>query len=150
MTKVKIRKAYDDHDRVVKSCGDDVMTQQHFAAECDINNIMKKFERDRLMDHVNSVEGQYGDYGEVGTFHEAMNTVREAQEMFETVPAALRARFGNDPGAFLDWTQTASEDDLRAEGLLPPASVDPAPVEPPSELGEPPDGSPADPGPATT
>lgn len=127
MTKVKIRSAYQPRERVPTDCGLVRMTKQEFKDECDINNIVKKFERDQLVDHVMAVQGRYGDFGEAGTFHEAMNTVRDAQEMFESVPAAIRAEFGNDPGAFLDWAINAPDDELRERGLMPPASVDPAP-----------------------
>lgn len=98
-------------------------TQQEFARECDINTIMRKYERDGLLDHVMREGGVYTDYTEIADFHTAMNVVREAQEMFDTLPAALREEFGNDPGEFLEWTDTATEEQLREKGLVPPLPV---------------------------
>lgn len=135
MTDVVIRTAYDPRERVAKDCGENMMTKQSFKDECDVNNIMNKFRRDGLLTHVAAVEGRYGDFGDVGSFHEAMNTVRTAQEMFETVPSEIRAEFGNDPGAFLDWAVNADEAALREKGLLPPASVDPDPDPAPGAPG---------------
>lgn len=123
-----IRKAYDAHPRFTTDVVGEAMTKQSFKDECDINVLMKKFERDGLMSHVSTVEGRYGDFGDGSDFHDAMNIVRRAQEMFETVPANLRAEFGNDPGAFLDFVVNAEDDVLRERGLLPSVSVDPAPA----------------------
>lgn len=150
----KVRGWYIPHKRVTKETVGPSMTKQSFKDECDVNNIMKKFERDGLLDHVSRVEGQYTDFSDApGDFHEAMNAVRKAQEMFESVPASIRAEFGNDPGAFLDWATTAPVEELRERGLMPAITKDripdPAPaVDPPAT---PPSSSPeGDSGPAGT
>ena len=76
---------------------------QSFKDECDIGNIMKRFEKSGLIEHVNRHDGKYGDYtNSPVSFHDAMNQVVAAQEMFMTLPAKIRKEFGNDPGAFLE------------------------------------------------
>lgn len=99
------------------------------AEACDINNIMAKYERGQLVDHVNKYEGQYGDFTETpGDFHQAMNMTINAKEMFMTIPADIRKKFNNHPGEFLDFTQDpANEAAMREMGLLPPAETMPAP-----------------------
>lgn len=79
-------------------------TKQSMKAECDINNIMRKYQRTGAIAHVRQFGGQYGDVSPVD-FHEAMNTVLEAEKMFLALPATLRRRFDNDPAEFLRFVQ---------------------------------------------
>lgn len=138
MSETVVRKA-GDRRRVTIDCSEGDRTQQSFKDECDVNALMKKFERDGLLDHVNRLEGRYGDFGTGDDFHSSMIKVQAAQEMFMTLPAKLRAEFVNDAGAFLDWFDGASEEDLREKGLLPPVKAPTAaqpPVEPSVEVPE--------------
>lgn len=77
------------------------MTKQSFADECNINNIMKRYERDGILQHLNKYEGNYGDFTAAVGYHEAMGIVAKADQMFMELPAHIRARFGNDAGAFV-------------------------------------------------
>ena len=97
-------------------------THQEMAEACDINKIMARYEKGQLISHVNTYEGRYGDFTETpGDFHSAMNQTIAATEMFMTLPAAIRKKFNNDPGTFLDYTQDPeNEASLREMGLLPP------------------------------
>ena len=82
------------------------MTKQAHKGECDINNILKKFRDQGVITHRNTFEGNYGDFTEVPlSYHDAMNQVREADEMFQSIPAHVRAEFQNDPGKFLEFVQ---------------------------------------------
>ena len=105
MTKsIKIRKPYDQHDRVTFSTTGVSLTHQSMMRETDINSIMKKFEKTGILEHRNSFEGQYGDFTQIPMdYHESMNAVIKANDMFETLPAKVRRRFGNDPGQFLEF-----------------------------------------------
>lgn len=90
-------------------------TQQSFKDECDVNLIMKRFERTGVLDHLNVFEGSYGDFTELPTsYHEAVNQVIAAQDMFMTIPARIRAMFDNDPGKFLAF----AEDPENAERMI--------------------------------
>jgi len=89
------------------------LTDQSMAPECDINKIMLRWQKTGVLEHRNTFEGQYGDFINVPQdYHSAMNQVIEAEEMFSSLPAKLRKRFGNDPGAYLDFVadpENASE-----------------------------------------
>ena len=86
------------------------------SKDADINNIMKRYERTGLLDHVNQYQGDYGDYTNVPVdYHDALNFVRNSQEMFMTLPAAVRARFDNDPGAFLKFVEDPANADAMVE-----------------------------------
>lgn len=77
-------------------------TQQHHKSICDINNIMKKYDKSGLINHVAAVQGIYGDFSEIGTYHEAVNKLNRTQDNFLKLPAHIRAEFENDPGVMLE------------------------------------------------
>jgi len=93
------------HDRVKISFPEQGRTQQAFADECDINKIMEKHRKTGLIDHENTNRGDYSDYIGAPDFHTAQNKLIEAADMFQTVPANIRADFQNDPAKFLDFVQ---------------------------------------------
>lgn len=104
-------------------------TQQSFKKQCDVNTIMKQFEKTGMFEHVTEHAGSYGDYLDAPEYHAAMNAVVEAQEMFDTLPARVRKRFGNDPSDFLAFMDDPENvDEMRSLGLLLPA--EPAVVSP--------------------
>lgn len=95
------------------------MTKQEFAAECDINNIMAQYNRTGLVNHVSKYQGRYVDVCGAVSFQEAQNIVLRAQEAFMSLPAEVRGKFENDPGAFLDFVSDPSnKDEMRKLGLL--------------------------------
>ena len=100
MAEQQIRSAYRPHKRVTIKTGDG-LAKQAFKEECDINTIMKKYEKTGLIAHVNAHGGDYGDYLSVTDYHTAMTQITEAQEAFMSLPAKLRERFGNNPANFL-------------------------------------------------
>lgn len=109
-------------------------TKQSFAEETNINNIMAKFEKTALLEHVTEHQGEYGNYINVPQdFHAAMNQVMDANQMFMTLPAKLREGFDNDPAKFIDFVENASEDELREADLLPRGGQNVAEATPPGE-----------------
>ena len=79
-------------------------TKQSHQKECDVNEILKKFRATGVITHRNKYEGEYGDFTDApASYHEAMNIMREADEMFMSIPAHVRSEFDNDPGKFLEF-----------------------------------------------
>lgn len=79
-------------------------TQQQFAEEVNINNIVARYGITGELPFSGKVPLS-GDFTEVTDFHSAMNLVLEAQEAFDSLSADLRSRFKHDPGeliAFLE------------------------------------------------
>lgn len=104
------------------------LTQQHFKDECDVNKIMEKFRKTGVITHVRNVQGHYGDFSVLPSYHEAKNAILAADDMFMSLPAEIRARFDNDAGDFLDFTQNpANKDEMIALGLIPKPVVE-API----------------------
>lgn len=94
------------------------VTKQSFAAECDINTIMARYQSTGQMPVLNDRAPQYLDMPGYD-FQEAMNLVLDAQALFADLPSALRSRFGNDPAQFLDFTSNPqNRAELQSLGLL--------------------------------
>lgn len=95
------------------------MTKQSHTDECNINLIMKRFERTGVLEHVTTYSPQWGDFSNTpSSYSEAINQVQAANEMFLSLPSALRARFNNDAGAYIDFVQNPDNlEELRELGL---------------------------------
>lgn len=107
-------------------------TKQSFKDECDINNILKRFQKTGVLDFVNKHAAQYGDV--IGAdFQSAMNIIAQANSMFADLPAHLRTRFENDPAQFLDFVADEKNRPEALElGLLKQPAPEPV-VEAPTE-----------------
>lgn len=123
---IELRSAFNyDPDEVSTETGllcpeEEGVTQQSFKDECDINTIVKRF---GLTGELPSdfAMPQSGDFTGVADYHSAMNAVRAAEESFMLVPADIRARFNNDPGAFMAFfDDPANRDEGLRLGLLQP------------------------------
>lgn len=103
------------------------LTKQSMRDECNINNIMAKYQKTGLVDFVSNREAQYMETDPID-FHEAMNIVTSAKEMFADIPSSIRKKFNNDPGEFLEFVQNPENIDQVYElGLAqrPPDYVPP-------------------------
>ncbi len=113
-------------------------TKQAPSAECDINQIMKKFVKTGTLSHANSYQGEYG-FASAVDFHSAMNVVTRADQMFDALPAKIRDKFANDPAQFLDFVQDEKNDpemiELGLKEAVPTEAA--APVATPAEPQEP-------------
>lgn len=136
---------YIPHDRVHPAQGGPSRTKQSMQDECDINKLMKRYEKTGLIDHVNRHQGQYGNFVTGEDYHGHLTQVLAAQAAFGTLPSAIRARFDNDPASFLNFVQNPENEAEMikmglAEGRPPP------PKEQPSEnVGDAPQPSPTTP-----
>lgn len=106
--------AYGPRERVGFATTGPSRTHQGSKEETDINRIMLRWQKTGVMTHLNRYEGRYGDFTGVQDYQTSMNQVLEADAMFMSLPARVRARFGNDPAAFLDF----ASDERNAEELI--------------------------------
>lgn len=118
--------AYIPHERVQSHPIGPSKTLQAGAGECDINQIMAKYQRSGILEHVNNHGSTYGDMPQQEDFHAAMSLVASANSMFAELPSSVRAEFSNDASEFLDFVA----DDENRERLIELGLVTP---EPPSE-----------------
>lgn len=112
------------------------MTKQEFAAETDINNIIKAFQPHTMqaLMQAYSTAGRFEDLPDELDLQSALNVVEQAETAFMALPSKVRDRFHNEPGQFLAFmADPANEKEARELGLLnarpevPPAPPPPAP-----------------------
>lgn len=122
--------------RVQLHCLDETRTVQSEAESCEINNIMAKYEKTGLIDHIKE-GGRYENLPDGMEYHDAYNLVLEANESFENLPASLRKEFGNDAAQFLSFVDNPENvEKLYEMGLARPpetavsekAEADPQPA----------------------
>lgn len=105
-------------------------TQQQFKDECDINNIIARYEKTGELSHLSGRKGAFTDLSDVTDYQGMLHTVIQAEEAFMTLPAVVRTRFRNDPGQLLSFLQDPKNKDEAIKLGLIDTPVDP---EPPSE-----------------
>jgi len=82
---------------------EETRTQQQFISECDINNILKKYEQTSLLTPVNRSQGKYGDFTNVTDYQTALDKLMSAQDTFNSLPSSIRKRFQNDPALLIEF-----------------------------------------------
>jgi len=118
---VPFRTAYGAKLKVAIATGDG-LTEQNHKDETDINNIVRKYNKTGLIDHLNQFEKQYGDMTGFD-YQDAMNTVAVANTMFEGLPSAIRNKFDNDPAKFINFVDDEANADKLVEMGLAKAKV---------------------------
>lgn len=110
------------------------LTVQSDGEEADINNIVRKFGLTGQMPQGLRVP-TYEDFTEVGDYRSAQQALVSARESFMQLPAHVRARFENDPQAFLEFCTEERDgklvniDEMRKLGLaVDEVKKDTAPV----------------------
>lgn len=117
-------------DRLFTEIGGKSLAKQSMSAECDINNIMSKYQKTGAISHFSRFEEQYGDVSQID-FFEAVSLVKNAQDMFDHLPSSIRDRFGHDPGKFLEFVQDANNRDEMIDLGLMRSGIEKEVVDPP-------------------
>lgn len=128
------RSRYSERVRVVAKPEGHSLAKQAFRDQCDIRNIIKKYRKTGVVSHVRTREGIYGDFSDIGDYQSALNAVIKAENMFMELPAAVREKFGNDPGAFVKFAEKPENyDELVKLGLAEPRKKDVSAASKPKE-----------------
>lgn len=88
-------------------------TEQNHRKECDINEIIRKYDKNGLITHIQRFEARFGDLSGVD-FKTAMDTVTAASESFNKLPSSIRKRFSNNPEELLRFMEDPGN---REEGI---------------------------------
>lgn len=103
------------------------MTEQHFKAECDINNIVATFQETGVLPQGNR-QPLFGDFDLFPQdLASSMAQYDEAMERFMQLDSSLRKEFNNDPVQLLAFLQDEKNRDRAVElGLIemPQPAVD--------------------------
>lgn len=101
--------------RVVKEFAGSGRTHQSFRDECNINNIMSRFEKTGIIEHTAKHQGYYGDLTQgPQDFRQALEMVREANNAFMELPSRVRKEFENSAAEFLDCVEAARRNEVKA------------------------------------
>lgn len=101
---------------------DESLAVQSERDECDINTIVHRFGLTGALPTGVRVP-MVGDFVGISSYQEALHAVMAAEASFAEMPAEVRAEFGNNPGAFVDFCSDLKNlPRLRELGLAPPAS----------------------------
>lgn len=95
-------------------------TRQSFKDECDINNILARYVKTGICDHVARRGPEYNDIDPID-FETAMQIIADATTMFNELPSPTRLAFNNDPREFLTYVQDpANASELHKYGFEGP------------------------------
>ena len=113
------------------------MTEQSHKEELNINNILAKFQRTGVIEHIKEHGPQYADVPAID-YREAMEIVTNSNSMFAELPSRARAHFDNDPAKFLETMQNpeTKAETLHQLGLLDPSYTPPEATQEPLEAKE--------------
>jgi hypothetical protein len=90
------------------------LTEQAHKNECDMNVILRDYQRTGFIKHAKEHEGRYDDVSAVD-FQQAMITVANVKSMFEELPANFRKEFENNPSNFLAFAQDPNNGPMMQE-----------------------------------
>lgn len=106
--------------------GIESMTIQSAAIDADINVLVRRFGLTGEYP-VRRQRAEYGEFDESMDLRTILENMRTGEAMFATLPAELRAGFGNDPGTFVEWINDEANYDEAAEMGLVPKRDNPVP-----------------------
>lgn len=139
MAKMVFKTGYGERQRVKTEPEGESLTQQHFAHEADVRNIIKQYDKTGLIANVQRGVAHYGDYSEVNEYREALDLVNDANNMFAELPAQLREMFQNNAGTFLEFaTNPQNENKMIELGLKEAPVQEEPPVMAKNKAAEPP------------
>lgn len=117
---MKFRTKYENKIKVsLDQSKEKSLTKQSDKDKCDINAIMKKYQKTGQLP-INGSQPQYGDFSDMPDYNEALNHVLNAQEQFYNIPAEIRAQFNNDPAELIKFVDDPkNKDEAISLGLLP-------------------------------
>lgn len=79
-------------------------TEQAHKRECDINEIIKKYDKTGLILHVSKIEAQFGDL--TGRDFKTMNDkVANMKSQFELLPVEIKKEFEQSPAKLLEFME---------------------------------------------
>lgn len=110
----------------------DGRVKQEFKKVSDINDIVRRYQRNGVFDYVARSRPAFADVSNVGDFRSMVARVRAAQEAFDLLPAIIRTRFHNSSTELVEFLQNGdNRDEAIKLGLIeaPKAPVpEPAPA----------------------
>lgn len=105
------------HPRVQIHFDDEPMTKQYFKDECNVNNIVRRFQQDGVIPVTTNVAPQYGHAPNL-EFKEALDLVLSGRQEFASLSDSVRQGFGNDENRYFQFLDTYQRDPTAYDALL--------------------------------
>lgn len=133
-----VRSKFSGRVGVVARHLEDGRTQRHLGRATDINNILAKYRKTGVIEHVKRTQERYGDFTMLADFAGNLDMTAKAQQAFEALPASLRNQFGNSiPDFYAFVSNPENKEQLRKWGMLKAAPDEPAAVPAAAKPAEP-------------
>lgn len=101
-------------------------TQTQFAKECDINNILARYNKHGVVTHLNKGQATYGDFTSHEDYQTSMNKILLAEKSFQSLPSDIRKRFANDPGELIKFLENKeNKEEALKLGLIVEKKIQP-------------------------
>lgn len=93
-------------------------TQQSFKKQCDVNQIIARFQKTGELNHVRDGASVYMECTQID-FQDCMDRIVRAEEHFMSLPSKVRERFGNSVSNLLDFMSDEKNfEEAKALGLI--------------------------------
>jgi hypothetical protein len=93
-------------------------TEQAHKQQCDMNYILRDYQRTGLLKHAKQYEGSYDDVSDID-YERSMMIVADVNSMFESLPSSERKKFDNNPAKFLAYAQDeVNKKELEERGII--------------------------------
>lgn len=116
-----ITKRPDGSTRVATINSEHSKTDQQFAKDCDINEIVRKFKKTGQLTHLSKKQGVYADVSQVPDLLTAYEQITIAENAFADLPSDVRLKFSNNPQEMINFlTNPQNHDEAVQLGLLVP------------------------------
>jgi len=130
-------------ERVQTTFTQPTKTKQSFGPECNINNIMARYEKTGVIEHLSNRQPIFGDFADLPDYQTALDIVYTAEDQFMQLPSQVRKFFNNDPSFMLSYMEDPKNKATCQElGLLPGDPVQKAPKTSAAVIKEPDPASP--------
>jgi phage internal scaffolding protein len=87
-------------------------TDQSFKISSDINALMARYAKTKILPNLNERQGVYGDFSQATTLEEAFESVHAAVEAFNSLPAEVRKAMDNDPSKLELWLSDENNQEM--------------------------------------
>lgn len=91
--------------RVALDLGKVLKTDQSFKKMCDINSIVKNYQKTGILSHQKEKLGQYIDNTKIPSLMDAQVLLRDAKEAFLSLPSDMRKLMDHDPTKLVEFIQ---------------------------------------------
>ena len=118
------------YPRVLRKPSGPSLTKQYFLKDTNLNSIMEKYQSTGVLESTTGTprQPQFGDFSDVKTYKEGLDSIINAQSAFDDLPAKIRKRFGNNPSNFIEFMDDINNlDEARRLGIVAAEKPKPQP-----------------------